>query len=90
MSSYGDVAIEIPRVSRQQFRAGGAVERDALREGDLVFFDTMGNGVSHVAMIVDAGRRRLIHASSSRGVIEADFDGRWFQSRFVGARRISR
>lgn len=90
MSSYGDVAIEIPRVSRQQFRAGGAVERDALREGDLVFFDTMGNGVSHVAMIVDAGRRRLIHASSSRGVIEADFDGRWFQSRFAGARRISR
>jgi cell wall-associated NlpC family hydrolase len=89
MSSYGDVAIEIPRISRQQFRAGGAVERDALREGDLVFFDTMGNGVSHVAMIVDAGRRRLIHASSSRGVIEADFDGRWFQSRFLGARRIS-
>jgi cell wall-associated NlpC family hydrolase len=90
MSSYREVAIGIPRVSRQQFQTGVSVQRANLRDGDLVFFDTMGNGVSHVGMIVDADNHRIIHASSSHGVIEADFDGKWFQSRYLGARRVAR
>ncbi len=90
MSSYREISIGIPRVSKQQWRTGAAVAKDALREGDLVFFDTLGNGVSHVGMIVDAGRHRLVHASSSHGVIEADFNKKWFQSRYLGARRIAR
>ena len=90
MSSYQQVSIGIPRVSRQQWKTGAAVEKAALREGDLVFFDTLGNGVSHVGMIVDAANHRLVHASSSRGVMEADFNQKWFQSRYLGARRIAR
>ena len=61
-----------------------------LREGDLLFFDTNGNGVSHVGMLVDAGSRRFIHASSSNGVVEASLDDKWFQSRYLGARRVVR
>jgi cell wall-associated NlpC family hydrolase len=91
MRSYRSVQIGLPRVSRQQWTAGDAVARsERLREGDLVFFDTMGNGVSHVGMVVDAARRRIIHASSSHGVTEADFDGLWFQRRYLGARRVMR
>lgn len=90
MSSYREISVGLPRVSKQQWQTGTPVAKEALREGDLVFFDTLGNGVSHVGMIVDAARNRLVHASSSRGVIEADFGGKWFQTRYLGARRISR
>jgi cell wall-associated NlpC family hydrolase len=90
MNSYRDIQVNIPRVSKQQWTTGDAVDKGHLREGDLVFFDTLGNGVSHVGMIVDAARHRIIHASSSHGVMEADFDGKWFQSRFLGARRVVR
>jgi cell wall-associated NlpC family hydrolase len=90
MSSYREVSIGIPRVSKQQYQTGLSVQKAQLRDGDLVFFDTMGNGVSHVGMIVDAARSRIIHASSSHGVIEADFSGKWFQQRYLGARRVVR
>jgi cell wall-associated NlpC family hydrolase len=88
MNSYREVSVGIPRVSKQQWTTGEAVDKGHLREGDLVFFDTLGNGVSHVGMIVDASRHRIIHASSSHGVMEADFDGKWFQARYLGARRV--
>lgn len=90
MSSYREVAIGIPRVSRQQYGTGRAVQPAELRDGDLVFFDTSGSGVSHVGMMVDAGRRTFIHASSSHGVVEASLDDKYFQSRYLGARRVSR
>jgi NlpC/P60 family len=90
MNSYRDIQVNIPRVSKQQWTTGDAVDKGHLREGDLVFFDTLGNGVSHVGMIVDAARHRIVHASSSHGVMEADFDGKWFQARFLGARRMVR
>ena len=90
MSSYREVSIGIPRVSKQQYQSGMPVQKASLRDGDLVFFDTMGNGVSHVGMIVDASRGRLIHASSSHGVIEANFNDKWFQQRYLGARRVVR
>jgi cell wall-associated NlpC family hydrolase len=90
MSSYRAVQVGLPRVSKQQWKAGEAVDKGRLRDGDLVFFDTLGNGVSHVAVVVDAAHHRIIHASSSHGVMEADFDGKWFQARFLGARRVLR
>lgn len=90
MNSYREVSIGIPRVSRLQWQSGTAVGPDRLRDGDLVFFDTAGNGVSHVGMVVDADRRRIIHASSSKGVVEADLADRWFQARYLGARRVVR
>jgi cell wall-associated NlpC family hydrolase len=90
MSSYGEVSIGIPRVSRQQYATGNPVRANELREGDLVFFDTSGTGVSHVGMMVDAARGRFIHASSSHGVVEAELDDRYFQTRYLGARRVVR
>jgi cell wall-associated NlpC family hydrolase len=90
MTSYREVSIGIPRVSRQQYATGRPVHADELREGDLVFFDTNGNGVSHVGMMVDVPRGRFIHASSSHGVVEAEIDDRYFQTRYLGARRVVR
>jgi len=90
MSSYRDVSIDIPRVSKLQYATGTPVNKFQLQNGDLVFFDTLGNGVSHVGMMVDAPKRKLIHASSSHGVVEADIDSSWFQVRYLGARRVVR
>ena len=90
MSSYQEVSVGIPRISRQQYSTGSPVQIAQLRDGDLVFFDTSGNGVSHVGMVIDAASHRFIHASSSQGVVEASLDDGWFQSRYLGARRVVR
>ncbi|MEK7233969.1 MAG: NlpC/P60 family protein [Elusimicrobiota bacterium] len=85
-NSYGENRVKIPRVSRDQWKTGSKTE--ALREGDLIFFNTMGAGVSHVAMVVDAKNKKFIHASSSKGVMVADLNNKWFGQRYLGARRI--
>jgi len=59
-----------------------------LREGDLVFFNTMGVGVSHVGLVVDAKGPRFMHASSSRGVVRDDLAKRYYKTRYLGARRV--
>ena len=85
-NSYGENRVKIPRVSRDQWKTGSKTE--SLREGDLIFFNTMGAGVSHVAMVVDAKNKKFIHASSSKGVMIADLDNKWFGQRYLGARRV--
>ncbi len=85
-NSYGENRVKIPRVSRDQWKTGEKVEN--LREGDLIFFNTMGAGVSHVAMVVDAKNKKFIHASSSKGVMYANLDNKWFGQRYLGARRV--
>jgi cell wall-associated NlpC family hydrolase len=85
-NSYGENRVKIPRVSRDQWKTGSKTE--TLREGDLIFFNTMGAGVSHVAMVVDAKNKKFIHASSSKGVMVADLNNKWFGQRYLGARRV--
>ena len=86
--TYGENKVGIPRVSRQQWATGKKIEWSDLREGDLVFFNTMGVGVSHVGMLVSRNGTRFIHASSSRGVVADDLSKRYYKSRYLGARRI--
>jgi cell wall-associated NlpC family hydrolase len=88
-NSYRAIEVPLPRVSKLQWKSGAPVKKESLREGDLVFFDTNGSGVSHVGMVIDPRTRRIIHASSSHGVVEADMDEPWFQSRYLGARRVA-
>jgi cell wall-associated NlpC family hydrolase len=85
-NSYGENRVKIPRVSRDQWKTGSKTEN--LREGDLIFFNTMGAGVSHVAMVTDAKNKKFIHASSSKGVMIADLNNKWFGQRYLGARRV--
>ncbi len=87
-NTYGENRVKIPRVSRDQFHAGSSVEDDGLRDGDLVFFNTLGAGVSHVGMVVDARQRRFVQASSSKGVTVSSLDGKYYKTRYLGARRV--
>jgi cell wall-associated NlpC family hydrolase len=87
-TTYGENRVKIPRVSRDQFHTGSVVADAGLHDGDLVFFNTLGAGVSHVGMVVDAKNRRFVQASSSKGVTVSDLDGKYYRTRYLGARRV--
>ena len=78
--------LAIPRVSREQYRTSRKISTTELQEGDLVFFNTTGRGVSHVGVYL--GNNKFIHASVSRGVMVNDLFESYYLKRFVGAGRI--
>lgn len=66
-------------------RRGRQVEREQLRPGDLVFFNTLGRTLSHVGIYLGDGR--FIHAPSSRGKVRVDrLDASYYAERFEMAR----
>lgn len=82
-AAYG---LTLPRVSRDQYRISRKISTTELKEGDLVFFNTNGRGVSHVGVYL--GNNKFIHASVSRGVMVSDLFETYYLRRFVGAGRI--
>ena len=86
MTIYEDVCgIKLPRTTRDQVRYCTKVARNRLQPGDLVFFGADDSSVSHVGLFIGDGR--MIHASSSRGVMVSGFDtGYWGARYFTGAR----
>lgn len=76
----------LPRVSREQYRISRKISTTELQEGDLVFFNTRGSGVSHVGVYL--GNNKFIHASVSRGVMVNDIFETYYLQRYVGAGRI--
>jgi peptidoglycan endopeptidase LytE len=78
--------ITLPRTSAAMFRVGRPVARADLRQGDLVFFTTYAPGPSHVGIYM--GSSYFIHASSAgRGVRIDSLRERFYNARFIGARR---
>ena len=87
-SIYNDeLGISIPRSSITQSTFGQQVSKSDLQEGDLVFFNTTGNGVSHVGIYVGDGK--FIHASSGQGkVMTSSLSEEYYQDRYVNATRV--
>lgn len=84
---YEELGIKLPRSSPQQFQVGMPVERDDLIPGDLVFFKTRGDRISHVGIYL--GDNRFIHISSSKKRISIDsLDDPYFKRRYAGAKRV--
>lgn len=78
--------INLPRVSRDQYKIGTSVSFSNLKAGDLVFFSLAKNGVvDHMGIFV--GNGQFINASSSKGVTIYTLGSYW-QSVFLGAKRI--
>jgi len=84
---YNDQGVIIPRTSRLQYTVGDAVARNQLQYGDLVFFDTLNKGVSHVGVYV--GDEKMVHASSSMGVTVTPITTDYWKKRYIGARRLT-
>jgi cell wall-associated NlpC family hydrolase len=78
---------KLPREVRDQWKAGDEIDRDDLKPGDLVFFETVSKGASHVG--ISLGGDRFVHAPSSRGVVRVErFSSSYWSPRWVGARRV--
>ena len=89
MVIYDEVAgLSLPRNSAAQRDYCVSVSRRQLEPGDLVFFTTSKRGgkVNHVGMYVGDGR--IIHASSSRGVIESSLDEKYYATHYHSSGRV--
>lgn len=79
---------DLPRTSAEISRVGEKVDKLDLRPGDLVFYNTLRRGFSHVGIYL--GDSKFIHSPSAGGQVRIeDMDVAYWKKRFNGARRIS-
>ncbi len=82
--------IKIPRTSLSQSKSGDKIDREGLKRGDMVFFDTYKrNHVNHSGVYL--GKGKFIHSSSGKayGVTISDLDKGFYKNKFRwGVRKI--
>lgn len=86
---YGNVlSIDLLRSARDQYTQGIKINnRDELKFGDLVFFDTRRRvKPGHVGIYI--GDNLFAHSSSKNGVIVSSLDQDYYSRKFMGGRRI--
>jgi lipoprotein Spr len=78
--------INLPRTASEQYTATDRVNREDLKEGDLVFFKTKKGYVNHVGIYLC--NNKFVHASTSNGVTITDLDERYWQGKYAGGGRV--
>jgi cell wall-associated NlpC family hydrolase len=77
----------LPRETKDQYRVGRGVDLRDVQPGDLIFFETVSRGASHVGIVIGEGR--FIHAPNSSGVVRVEpYTANYWIRRYVGARRV--
>ena len=85
---FAQNGIQLPRDVHDQYDAGQKIDLRDVQPGDLLFFETVSRGASHVGVAV--GGDQFVHAPSSKGVVRIErFTASYWAMRFVGARRIA-
>ncbi len=86
--SYNCAGVTIPRVSRDQFRNSSRLQEDEMKPGDLIFFNTQGNGVNHVGIYLGDGE--FVHAPGIGRQIKIDTINKpyWRMRFFAGGRYV--
>lgn len=72
--------------SRQIFEQGTTIDKSQLKEGDLVFFRTRGNSISHVGLYLQDGK--FVHSSTSKGVIISSLDEPYWKKTYYRSARF--
>jgi cell wall-associated NlpC family hydrolase len=81
------VGLVLPRRAEEQAKVTEEINRNELKPGDLVFFNTMKRTFSHVGIYVGDGK--FIHAPRpGKAVRVDDMREAYWQKRFNGARRV--
>lgn len=87
--SHKIAGVDLPRTTREQFRAAKRVSLKYLKAGDLVFFKTTpSRSVSHVGIYL--GNNKFIHApSSGKRVKISSIKEKYWRKRYAGAGRFN-
>lgn len=81
------VGMLLPRTAREQSEIGNVVDKNELKAGDLVFFNTMRRTFSHVGIYL--GDNRFLHAPRSGAEVRVeDMSQGYWVKRYNGARRV--
>ena len=94
MYVFKNFNIDLPRNAVDMSKVTDKVDIKNIKPGDLVFFkgsNIKSNDIGHVALVTEKTKDsfRMIHASSSKGVIINDFDQyEYWKSRYLFASRI--
>jgi len=81
MYVYGRIGISLPHYVSWQYRYGRAVSRAQLKPGDIVFFS------GHNGIYIGGGR--FVHSPHTGDVVKiSSIWDSWYQSSWVGARRL--
>jgi len=84
---FAQHGLRLPREVHDQYQFGTTVDFDDVQPGDLVFFETVSRGASHVGIAL--GGDQFVHAPSSRGVVRVEsYTADYWKRRYVGARRL--
>ncbi len=79
---------DMPRSSREMSQLGHKVDQKDLQPGDLVFYNTVRRGFSHVGIYL--GDNRFVHSPAAGGEVRIEsMDLSYWKKRFNGARRIA-
>jgi lipoprotein Spr len=82
LAVYG---FKMPRTAREQYEATEHIDRNELKEGDLVFFNTRG-GISHVGVYLE---NDYFVQASSHGVKISSLDDHYYSKRFICGGRVT-
>lgn len=84
------MGIKLPRTSAEQQKYCKNINKSELHPGDLLFFATgkKKKSVTHVGIYIGDGR--MIHASSSRGVIVSVINEAYYRRRYLSSGRIEK
>ena len=78
--------INLPRTASEQYTESNRVDRESLKEGDLVFFKTKKGYINHVGIYLC--NNKFVHASTSNGVTITDLDEHYWQGKYAGGGRV--
>ena len=93
VQSFSKAGVSLPRTADEQLAAGKKVRLKKVKPGDLLFFalTEKPRKVSHVGIVTERRFGKppvFIHASTSKGVIEASMELDYYKKGFREARRV--
>jgi cell wall-associated NlpC family hydrolase len=81
------VGLVLPRLAKDQAAATQPIDKQELKPGDLVFFNTMKRAFSHVGIYIGEGK--FIHSPKPGAQVRVeDMHQAYWERRFDGARRV--